>query len=187
MNEETNVKLPKELVCVMSARTEKLLKVLIEHDAPSYSMLSAACGIDVQSPEGRNHLSSARRIVERENKRLFDCIPNQGLQLVDHADKFCAWHQMQWKRLRHRAGRVVRGLSCITHEILTTFTPEQGTLHNIRLAGWKALQKLQSQKADKYLTDAYHASNGELDFGKTVDALKRLADKAKTNGDESGN
>ena len=145
----------------LSADSKTLASVLKEAavgETVSYERLSKAIGRDVRE-ECRGALMTARRIVQRENRMVFDAVRGEGLMrltddsIVDLSDK-------GRDAIRRHSTRVAKKLTCADYDALSA---EKKTKHNAALAIFGVLAAMTSDKSQRRL-EAHVVSSNTADI-----------------------
>lgn len=133
----------------------------------SYSQLTAAIGRDVQGG-GRGALETARRIVQRDHRAVFDVVRNTGLkrladsEIVDLSDR-------ARDGLRHSARRIAKKLVCVDYQKLTA---AHQCKHNAALSMFGAIAEMATDTAQRRLEKNIQANTEQLPAAKAaIEAL----------------
>ena len=133
----------------LSADSKTLASVLREvakKDTISYAALSRAIGRDVRT-ECAGALRSARMLVQRENRMVFDSVRGVGLMrladsaIVDLADK-------ARDKVRKHARRTAKKLVCVDFDDLPN---DKKIKHNAALSMFGVLSEISTDKSMKRL------------------------------------
>jgi hypothetical protein len=149
----------------------KILASVLQESKPgdvvSYKALSAAIGRDVQST-AKPALDTARRIVQREKRMVFDAVRGEGLkrltdsEIVDLADK-------TRDGVRRATRRTVKKMVCVDYEAMPK---EKQTKHNTAISLFGVLSELATEKVQHRLGAEIERSGTELPVAKaTIAAL----------------
>lgn len=157
-----------------SADSKTLASVLREagKDAIiSYDALSRAVGRDVRS-ECASALQTARSLVQRENRMVFDSVRGVGLlrladsAIVDLADK-------ARDRVRKHAKRTAKKLICVDFDALTN---DKKIKHNAALSMFGVMSELSTDRSMKRLLAQPGINTSQLPAAKAaIAALAAIA------------
>lgn len=138
-------------------------------DVMTYADLSAIVGRDVQEA-ARSALNTARHVVQREHRIVFDVVIGVGLrrlessEIVDLSDK-------ARDRTRSIARRISKKLTCVEYDELPR---EKQTKHNAALSMFGLMKELASDGAQKRIE--HKVENAALPSMKTaIEALRGIA------------
>lgn len=133
----------------------------------SYKALSEAIGREVQTL-GRPCLETARKIVQREARMIFDSVRNEGLkrltdsEIVDLADK-------TRDSVRRATRRTVKKLVCVDYDAMPK---EKQTKHNTAISLFGIMSELATEKVQTRLGCEIERTGTELPVAKaTIAAL----------------
>jgi hypothetical protein len=139
-----------------------LAKVPVGETA-SYSSLTAAVGRDVQTT-CRGALETARYIVQREDRMVFDVVRGVGLrrlldgEIVDLSDR-------ARDHARRHARRTVKKLICVDYGNLPR---DKQTKHNAALSMFGVFSELASDKSQKRLETKIEQAGEKLPAAKAA-------------------
>jgi hypothetical protein len=144
---------------------DRLKKAAIEdsYEVIPYAELSAIIGADSQR-EGRAHLVSARRIVERDAGRLFGVVINEGIKLLTVEEQTAIGPDVvqKVKRATHR------GIRRVAKAQTDKMTPEQLHEHNTSASVLGALHLFTRPKSISRIESAVSQQSKTLAIGETV-------------------
>lgn len=155
---------PKKPIFAASADAKTIAHVLRTIEVGgiiSYEDLSRAIARNV-CLTGRPAMDTARGIVQREDRMIFDAIRGVGLkrladnEIIDLGDK-------ARDHVRRASRKVVKKLVCVDYDQLTN---EKQTKHNTALSMFGVLCELATEKSTKRLTSSVENAKAELPIAK---------------------
>lgn len=132
-------------------------------DIVKYETLTAVIGRDVCS-ESRSALATARRLVMREHRMVFDAIKGEGLQrladsqIVGLADKTRA-------HIRRTVRKTARALTCVDYDAMPKADQVK---HNAALSLFGVMAELSTEKATVRLSHAVESAGTEIPAAKSA-------------------
>ena len=126
-------------------------------DVVSYSKLTAAIARDVQN-DARSVLETARQIVQREDKMIFDAVRGIGLKRLTD-DEIVGLSDRTREHVRRSARRVVKKMVCVDY---VNLTPEKQVQHNTALSMFGLFAEIATDKSTLRLNEAVKEARSDL-------------------------
>lgn len=139
-------------------------------DVIQYAELTHAIGRDVQGA-ARSVLETARAIVQREHRMVFDCSRNEGLrrlsdsEIVDLSDG-------AMDKIRRTAKRTAKKLVCVDYDAMPR---EKQVKHNAALSMLGVMSELSKDSSVKRLAEETRKSGDQLPVAKATIAALGIA------------
>lgn len=130
-------------------------------DVATYASLSAAIGKDVRE-EASAALRTARRIVLREDRMVFDAVRDQGLQRLADTE-IVALADRARDHIRRTSRRTAKALVCVDYDAMPR---DQQVKHNTALSMLGAIGEMASDRSVKRLESAVAAAGESLPAAK---------------------
>lgn len=158
----------------LSTEARTLASVLREcapGDVVSYVRLSESIGRDVRSTAAQA-LQTARRIVMREHRMVFDAVRGNGLmRLTD--DKIVGLADRTRAHIRRSARKTAVAMTCVDYDAMSR---ESQVKHNASLSLLGAIAELSSEKAAARIESKVAESQAQLPAAKAaLEALGSIA------------
>lgn len=126
-----------------------------------YGELSRAISRNVCT-DGRPAMDSARGIVQREDRMIFDAVRGEGLKrLAD--DEIVNLGDKARDHVRRASRKVVKKLVCVDYD---TLSKEKQVKHNTSLSMFGVFCELATEKSTKRLSESVAISQSELPIAK---------------------
>jgi hypothetical protein len=122
----------------------------------TYEEMTKAIGRDVRGP-ARPVLVTARSIVQRENRMIFDCVRSEGLKRLNDGEIVDLSDQAM-DRIRRTAKRTGKKLLCVNYDQMPR---EKQTKHNASLSMFGAISELSKNASTKRLEREIEKHGGE--------------------------
>ena len=158
-----------ELSADSKTLAQRLREVTVGETVP-YSVLSAAIARDVCA-DGRGALQTARRLVLKEYRMVFDAVRGEGLrrltdvQIVSLSDK-------ARDHIRRTSRKTARALTCVDYDAMPR---DVQTKHNTALSMLGVIGELATEKSQARLASMVEEAGTELPYAKA--AIAALAAK----------
>lgn len=127
-----------------------------------YSELSQLIGRNIQ--EKRDILDSARRVTQRDHKKVFGVVMNEGVKRLSDAEIAESW-KPDVASIRRKCGRAARRISVADYEKLSD---EQKRKANTGLAIVGVISHMSKPKNAEVIEGAVDRQPKRLDFSETV-------------------
>lgn len=147
-----------------SAEAKVLASMLAEcqvGDVVTYDALTAAIGRDVTGPQ-RHVLETARRLVMRERRMVFDCVQKVGLKRLSDTE-IVALSDRTRDHLRRATRRTVKKLTCVDYDAMPR---EQQTKHNAAISMLGVIAELSTEKSLERLSVQIEKTGTDLPIAK---------------------
>lgn len=158
------MELSKKPIFAASADAKTIAHVLRQvavGNVVSYADLSRAISRNVCT-DGRPAMDSARGIVQREDRMIFDSVRGEGLKrLAD--DEIVSLGDKARDHVRRSSRKVVKKLVCVNYE---TLSKEKQVKHNTALSMFGVFCELATDKSSKRLSSSVEAAQAELPIAK---------------------
>lgn len=164
---------PKKPMFAVSADAKTIAHVLrgaAVGQVVSYVELSRTIARNV-CKEGRPAMDSARALVQREDRMIFDPVRGEGLKrladndIIDLGDK-------AREHVRRSSRRIVKKLVCVNYD---TLSKEKQVQHNTALSMFGVFCELTTDQSAKRLTSSVEAAQAELPIAKASIAALGLS------------
>ncbi|MBN6819536.1 hypothetical protein JRF84_08030 [Methylobacterium organophilum] len=144
------------------------LKKAAVGDIVTYADLSAEVGkkVDGSFPA----LASARRILLREDQRVFDVITGQGLKRLNDVE-IVGTSSRTAKRIRRMAGRGVRTLAAVQN--FSSLPREEQMRHTAALSVFGVIAEMSGERAIQKVEKIAEGQSGTLPIAQTLDAFRK--------------
>lgn len=126
-------------------------------DLVSYSKLTAAIARDVQT-DARSVLETARQIVQREDKMIFDAVRGMGLKRLTD-EEIVGLGDRTRDHVRRSARRVVKKMVCVDYNNLSA---EKQVQHNTALSMFGLFAEIATDKSTLRLSEAVKDARSDL-------------------------
>lgn len=165
-HESTNSAIPE--LSVDTQLLVKRLKKCAEDEMVTYDELSGIIGRDVTA-KARHILDSARRILQRQDRMVFECVHGQGVKrLNDSAMANLGEHGI--KRIRGISKRTARKIACSDYENLSN---EDKIKSNASLSMLGALSMMTAPKKLKALETSGDVANNKVPSAKVLEMFSK--------------
>lgn len=132
-------------------------------DVVSYQALTESIGVNVQSA-GRSILASARKLVQREDKMVFDVDRNIGLKRLDDPS-IISLSDKHRDHIRRTARKTVKAIACVDYQ---TLTRENQVRHNTALSMAAFFMQAATDTSAKRLSAKIESVGTELPAAKAA-------------------
>lgn len=137
-----------------------LMREVVVGDTLSYQTMSTAIGRDVTSAPGL--LRTARSIVQREDRIVFDCIVRTGLKRLADTEIVSLGDRAR-QRVRRIARRTSQAITCVNYD---TMARDVQVKHNTALSMLGVMHELATEKSFFKLQKHVETTGAELPVGK---------------------
>ena len=127
----------------------------------TYSELSKAIARDVRT-DARGCLDSARRIVQREDRMIFDAVRGEGVQRLDDV-QIVGLGDRARDHIRRTSRRAAKALTCVDYDGMKR---EHQIRHNTALSMLGVLGELASDKSTRRLSAQVESAGDVLPAAK---------------------
>lgn len=146
---------------------QRLRKAEIGEFIP-YSELSEIIGQDVQK-KGRGFLTTARRMCEREDKKTFGVVINEGLKLLDNGE-IIGTAEFSVRHIKRTSRRSIKRLSCI--EDLSTLENGEKIRFNTFASILGVMATMGQERSIRKIQNKVQETQERLPYAKTLEAFK---------------
>lgn len=150
-----------------------LLRAAKVGELVSYEAMSRAIGRDVSGHRGA--ISTARKIVLRENGAVFDAVRGEGMRRLNNSELVDSVDRVRMK-IRRAAKRSANTLVCVEYDALPA---DKKIKHNASMSMLAMLSEAASEKAFSRLTEKVSQTKETLPAAKA--ALAALMMNSPTN------
>lgn len=133
-----------------------MLKAVEVGGVITYKAMSKAIGRDVTAA-ARPVLATARNIVQREHRMVFDCVRTEGLKRLNDSEIVDLSDQAM-DRIRRTAKRTGGKLMCVDYD---SMPKEKQTKHNASLSMFGAISELSKHASTKRLEREIEKHGGD--------------------------
>lgn len=127
----------------------------------AYTELSRAIARDVCA-SGRGAMNTARALVQREDRMVFDTVHKKGLKrLAD--EEIVGLGDRARDHVRRASRKIIKKLTCVDYD---TLSKEKQTKHNTSLSMFGVFCELATDKSTKRLSACVEAAQVELPVAK---------------------
>lgn len=164
---KTNNKIIKESSIDTKLLYQRLAKMEIG-DFVSYEELNLIIGRNVQK-EGRNYLNTARRIVERNDQKVFGVIISEGLKCLN-TPEIINTAASSIDRIRHASRRSIKKFECISD--LESLPNDEKIRLNTYASTLGAINQFSTAKSVKKIQNIVKEVQEQIPFMKMLDIFK---------------
>lgn len=132
-------------------------------DVVTYEAISEAIGRDVRE-NCMGALQTARSLVQRENRMVFDVVRKIGLKRLDN-DSIVDLSDRAREQARRLAKRTSKKLVCVDYDSLSR---EKQTKHNASLSVFSCIAELSTNKAQARLSKTLETSSMQVPAAKAA-------------------
>jgi hypothetical protein len=164
--------MPNASLVQLHDRTQALIRLLSDMgigEVISYSRLSETIHCNVQA-EGKHHLYSARAILRREERKVYDIVPKVGVVRLDDVGKV----QMGARYLPRIKGAIRRGadtVACV--EDFEALPASEKVRHNTLLTIYTFMERTTRPACVKHIEQAVSQRQSHLALEETLQLFQR--------------